>query len=59
MVDAQEESQEVVDEFFSQAQDLADKAGKDVSERKKALKLYQDRRKNEAVDGSTTGLNNW
>ena len=58
MVDAQEESQDVVDEFFSQAQDLA-KVGKDVSERKKALKLYQNRRKHEAVDGTTIGLNNW
>lgn len=58
MIDAQEESQEVVDEFFSQAEDLA-KAGGDVVERKKVLQLYKDRRKNEAVDGSTTGLNNW
>ncbi len=58
MVDAMEESQEVVDEFFAQAEDLA-KAGRDISERKKMLKVYQDRRKNEAVDGSTTGLNNW
>jgi len=58
MVDAQEESQEVVDEFFAQAEDLA-KAGRDVTERKKMLKVYKDRRKSEATDGSTTGLNNW
>ena len=58
MVDALEESQDVVDEFFSQAEDLA-KAGKDVSERKKLLQTYKDRRKNEAVDGTTSGLNNW
>ena len=58
LIDAAEESQEVVDEFFAQAEDLA-KVGKDVKERKKALKLYENRRKNEAVDGSTTGVNNW
>ena len=58
MVDALEESQEVVDEFFSQAEDLA-KAGRDVSERKKMLKHYKDRRKSEAADGTTTGCNNW
>ena len=53
-----EESQEVVDEFFSQAEDLA-KAGRDISERKKMLRVYQDRRKSEAGDGSSIGLNNW
>lgn len=59
LVDAAEESQDVVDEFFAQAQDLAKKAGKDVKERKARLKLYEHRRKNEAIDGTTTGLNNW
>ena len=58
LVDAAEESQEVVDEFFSQANALAT-VGKDVSERKKMLSVYKNRRKSEAVDGSTTGLNNW
>ena len=58
LVDALEESQDVVDEFFSQAEDLA-KVGKDVSERKNKLQHYKDRRKNEAADGSTTGCNNW
>mmetsp|Transcript_3163 Transcript_3163/g.5884 ORF Transcript_3163/g.5884 Transcript_3163/m.5884 type:complete len:118 (+) Transcript_3163:769-1122(+) len=59
LVDAAEESQEVVDEFFAQAQSLAAKAGKDVTERKKMLKIYEYRRKNEATDGTTSGLNNW
>lgn len=58
IMDAAEESQDVVDEFFAQAQNLA-KVGKDVKERKKILKIYEGRRKNEATDGTTTGLNNW
>lgn len=58
IVDAAEESQDVVDEFFAQADDLA-KVGKDIKERKKMLKVYENRRKNEATDGSTTGFNNW
>lgn len=58
LVDAMEESQDVVDEFFSQAGEIA-KAGKDVKERKKLLKVYEHRRKNEKGDGSTAGLNNW
>jgi hypothetical protein len=58
LVDAAEESQDVVDEFFAQAVDLAE-AGRDLKERKNKLKVYQSRRKNEAVDGSTSGLNNW
>jgi len=59
IVDAQEESQDVVDEFFAQANELAKTAGKSVSERKKALKVYKDRRKAEADDGRINGLNNW
>jgi len=58
LVDAAEESQDVVDEFFAQAQELAT-VGKDLKERKKILKVYETRRKNEATDGSITGLNNW
>jgi len=58
-VDAQEESQDVVDEFFSQANSIADAAGTDVKERKRQLKIYEGRRKNQAADGNTQGLNNW
>jgi predicted adenine nucleotide alpha hydrolase (AANH) superfamily ATPase len=58
IVDAQEESQHVVDEFFAQANELAS-AGEDRTERKKRLELYKTRRKNEATDGVTNGLNNW
>ena len=58
IVDAAEESQDVVDEFFQQADDLA-KVGNDIKERKNILKMYETRRKDEAVDGSTSGLNNW
>jgi len=58
LIDSAEESQDVVDEFFAQANKLAE-AGKDVSQRKTMLKVYQNRRKSEAVDGSTSGLNNW
>jgi epoxyqueuosine reductase len=58
LVDAQEESQTVVDEFFAQAKELA-KAGEDREERKKRLEVYKERRKNEATDGVVHGLNNW
>jgi hypothetical protein len=56
--DAKEESQEVVDEFFALANEIAE-AGKDVKERKKRLGVYKNRRKNEADDGLMNGLNNW
>ena len=58
MADAEEESQDVVDEFFKQANEVA-QAGADRAERKKALKLYESRRKNEKDDGKVYGLNNW
>jgi len=58
LVDAAEESQEVVDEFFAQANEIAE-AGSDRQERKKMLEMYQERRKNEANDGVVNGLNNW
>lgn len=58
LVDATEESQEVVDEFFAQANKLA-KVGADKKQRKAALETYKERRKNEAHDGSFNGLNNW
>jgi predicted adenine nucleotide alpha hydrolase (AANH) superfamily ATPase len=57
-IDAQEESQEVVDEFFHQANIIAE-AGKDVSQRKQKLGNYKDRRKAEASDGIVNGINNW
>jgi epoxyqueuosine reductase len=58
LVDATEESQDVVDEFFSQAKEIAE-AGNDVVERRKRLDIYRERRKNEAHDGKLQGLNNW
>lgn len=58
LVDAQEESQHVVDEFFAQANEIAE-AGTDREERKKKLQVYKERRKNEASDGVVNGLNNW
>uniref|UniRef100_A0A7S0BUJ5 Epoxyqueuosine reductase n=1 Tax=Proboscia inermis TaxID=420281 RepID=A0A7S0BUJ5_9STRA len=58
IVDAQEEAQEVVDEFFAQANELA-KAGNCKSKRKETLHVYKDRRKNEADDGLINGFNNW
>ena len=58
LVDAAEESQEVVDEFFAQADKLA-KVGGDRKGREEQLKIYQERRKNEAIDGSYNGINNW
>lgn len=59
MVDAKEESQDVVDEFFSQAKAMSDAAGKDVKERKRQLKIYEGRRKTQKADGDVKGLNNW
>ena len=56
--DAQEESQDVVDEFFTQAKEIAE-AGSDRVERKKKLDVYKDRRKNEKETGIDFGLNNW
>ncbi|KAL3940036.1 MAG: hypothetical protein SGBAC_005339 [Bacillariaceae sp.] len=56
--DAEEENQDVVDEFFAQAQEIA-QAGTDRVERKKRLETYKDRRKSEANDGILNGLNNW
>ena len=56
--DAEEESQEVVDEFFKQANEVAE-AGRDIAERKKRLEIYKSRRKNEKDDGVVEGLNNW
>jgi hypothetical protein len=57
-IDAQEENQEVVDEFFAQANLIAE-AGRDVRERKQKLTAYKDRRKTEASDGVVNGINNW
>mmetsp|Transcript_24009 Transcript_24009/g.58689 ORF Transcript_24009/g.58689 Transcript_24009/m.58689 type:complete len:162 (-) Transcript_24009:274-759(-) len=48
--DAEEENQDVVDEFFAQAQEIA-QAGTNRVERKKKLEVYTDRRKSEANDG--------
>ena len=59
LVDAEDESQDVVDEFFSQANELAAKSGNDLNKRKEALKVYKDRRKNEKDDGVVNGFNNW
>jgi len=56
--DAEEEAQDVVDEFFAQAKEIA-QAGRDLKERKKKLSVYKDRRKAEADDGTINGLNNW
>ena len=56
--DAEEESQAVVDEFFQQANLIAE-AGRDVKERKQKLEIYKDRRKAEASDGVVNGINNW
>ena len=58
VVDAQEESQEVVDEFFRQAEEVS-RSGRDLGKRKEVLRVYTDRRKNEKVDGVVNGLNNW
>ena len=48
-----------MDEFFASANEIANISGNDVSKRKDALRVYKDRRKNEAVDGNINGLNNW
>eukprot|EP00526_Cylindrotheca_closterium_P028457 CAMPEP_0113604182 /NCGR_PEP_ID=MMETSP0017_2-20120614/1664_1 /TAXON_ID=2856 /ORGANISM="Cylindrotheca closterium" /LENGTH=85 /DNA_ID=CAMNT_0000512601 /DNA_START=176 /DNA_END=434 /DNA_ORIENTATION=- /assembly_acc=CAM_ASM_000147 len=56
--DAEEENQDVVDEFFAQAQEIA-QAGTNRVERKNKLEVYKDRRKSEANDGVVNGLNNW
>jgi len=58
LVDAEEENQDVVDEFFAQANQIAE-AGNNREERKKTLNMYKDRRKNEKDDGNIYGLNNW
>ena len=58
IADAEEESQDVVDEFFRQANEVA-QAGADRESRKQALKVYENRRKNEKHDGRVVGLNNW
>lgn len=57
-IDSAEESQDVVDEFFAQAQEVA-AAGNNRIDRTKTLQVYRDRRKSEALDGTTHGLNNW
>ena len=59
LVDAAEESQDVVDEFFSQANEIAKQSGSDIQKRKEALKVYKDRRKSEKNDGVVNGFNNW
>mmetsp|Transcript_18787 Transcript_18787/g.42862 ORF Transcript_18787/g.42862 Transcript_18787/m.42862 type:complete len:220 (-) Transcript_18787:85-744(-) len=59
MQDALEESQDVVDEFFAHANELSAVAGEDKQERKKALSIYQNRRKDEKNDSKVIGLNNW
>jgi len=58
LVDAAEESQDVVDEFFSQANEIAE-SGNDLQRRKEALRVYRDRRKHEKADGTINGFNNW
>eukprot|EP00542_Grammatophora_oceanica_P013236 CAMPEP_0194038172 /NCGR_PEP_ID=MMETSP0009_2-20130614/10435_1 /TAXON_ID=210454 /ORGANISM="Grammatophora oceanica, Strain CCMP 410" /LENGTH=193 /DNA_ID=CAMNT_0038680589 /DNA_START=102 /DNA_END=683 /DNA_ORIENTATION=+ len=58
LVDAAEESQQVVDEFFAQAKEIAE-AGRNRKERKKKLAMYKDRRKKDANDGIVDGINNW
>ena len=65
--DAMEESQEVVDEFFAVANEIAavstrgGDGGDDdpVRRRREALKAYGERRKCEKDDGVVNGLNNW
>lgn len=58
IVDAAEESQDVVDEFFKQAKEIA-QVGNNVVKRKEVLNVYKNRRKNEKADGTVDGLNNW
>lgn len=57
-VDAAEEAQHVVDEFFTQANELA-KAGRNAEERKRLLKIYENRKKTPTNSGGDTSLNNW
>jgi hypothetical protein len=70
ITDAQEESQDVVDEFFKVANEIAavsttidgtagDGGDEVVKKRKAALKAYGERRKSEKDDGIINGLNNW
>lgn len=65
-VDAEEESQEVVDEFFSNANEIADAEGKE--ERDKLWDVYKERKKQQlsaeesgggAGDGMLADVNNW
>jgi len=58
IVDAAEETQDVVDEFFRQVNEIAE-AGNDVAKRKERYAVYKNRRKNEKADGTIDGLNNW
>jgi predicted adenine nucleotide alpha hydrolase (AANH) superfamily ATPase len=58
LADATEESQDVVDEFFAQANEIS-KAGGDREARKQKLEVYQNRRKTEKDSGVEVGLNNW
>lgn len=57
-VDAAEEAQHVVDEFFTQANELA-KAGRNAEERKRLLKIYENRKKTSTNGGGDASLNNW
>jgi len=59
LVDAAEESQDVVDEFFAQANEIAEVSGGNIQRRKEAIAIYKERRKNEKHDGIVNGLNNW
>ena len=45
IVDAEKESQAVVDKFFQQAKEIAE-AGSDRKERNTKLEIYKDRTKN-------------
>ncbi|KAL3804224.1 hypothetical protein ACHAW5_011144 [Stephanodiscus triporus] len=63
--DAEEESRDVVDEFFAVANEIAGVVsttgdGEDlVARRREALRAYGERRKCEKDDGVVNGLNNW
>jgi len=71
ITDAQEESQDVVDEFFKVANEIAavttntdstavgGSCDEVAKKRKAALRAYGERRKNEKDDGIINGLNNW
>jgi hypothetical protein len=60
-VDAEEESQEVVDEFFSSANEVA--TADDKEEREKLWNLYKERKKQQqaagAEDDGLAAVNNW